>query len=175
MNRVSTLCVFAGLLIGALPEGNGQDVKGAAPATATLRHSDLSVYQADDGTLKPIRTADDWAIRRKQILAGTQEATGPLPARDQQPAFDIKITEDIRIEGVRRLTMTIAVDESDRLPLDLYLPKAVADSIDAGKLLDAESTAKLAAMVALHPTGPAGKRIVAGEGKAARGLIELHR
>lgn len=168
MNRVSTLCVFAGLLIGAIPEGNGQDVKGAAPTTATLRHSDLSVYQADDGTLKPIRTAEDWAIRRKQILAGMQEATGPLPARDQQPAFDIKITEDIRIEGVRRLTMTIAVDESDRLPLDLYLPKAVADSIDAGKLLDAESTAKLAAMVALHPTGPAGKRIVAGEGKAGR-------
>ena len=168
MNRVSTLCVFAGLLFGAIPEGNGQDVKGAAPAAAILRHSDLSIYRADDGTFKPIRTAEDWAIRRQQILAGMQEATGPLAPHNQQPAFDIKVTEDIRIEGVRRLTMTIAVDESDRLPLDLYLPKAIADSVDAKKLLEADGTGKLAAMVALHPTGAAGKRIVAGEGKAGR-------
>jgi hypothetical protein len=89
--------VFAGLFFGAIPDVNGQEAKeAAAPAPGILRHSDLSVYRADDGTLKPIRTADDWAIRRKQILAGMQEATGPLPPRDKQPAFDIKITEDVR-------------------------------------------------------------------------------
>ncbi len=60
------------------------------------------------------------------------------------------------------------MDETDRLPLDLYLPKSIADAIDVSKLLEADSPSKLAAIVALHPTGAAGKRIVAGDGKAGR-------
>lgn len=132
--------------------------------SATIRHSDLSVFRAADGTLKPIRTTDAWAQRRAQIIAGAEAAMGPLPKRDNLPAFDVRITEDVRIGEVRRLTMTIAVEDSDRLPLDLYLPKSVMDTVDVEQLLKAESPSKLAAVVALHPTGAAGKRIVAGEG-----------
>ena len=146
-----------------------QDARSVLPLEMpTLKHSDLSVYQEADGSLKPIKSTADWAIRRQQILQGMQEATGPLPSRDNPAAFDVKITADIRTNGVRRLTLTIAVDESDRLPLDLYLPKSLADLIDPSKLLESEGTAGHAAVLALHPTGPTGKRIVAGEGKAGR-------
>ncbi|MBC7968401.1 MAG: alpha/beta fold hydrolase [Fuerstia sp.] len=138
-------------------------------AASEIRHSDLSVYRADDGTLLPIRTTDDWALRRKQIIAGAEAAMGTMPAFENLPPFDVQLTEDVRIGDVRRLTMTIVVEGSDRLPLDLYLPKSLADAVDVKDLLNAGSSAKLAAVVALHPTGAAGKRIVAGEGgKAGR-------
>ena len=133
-------------------------------ASTEIRHSDLSVYRADDGTLKPIRTTEDWAIRRKQIIAGAEAAMGPMPTFENLPSFDVKVTEDVRIGKVRRLTMTIAVEGSDRLPLDLYIPESAADVVDVRDLLNAGSPSKLAAIVALHPTGAPGKRIVAGEG-----------
>ncbi|HRA87474.1 MAG TPA: DUF6441 family protein, partial [Planctomycetaceae bacterium] len=141
----------------------------------TIRHSDLSVFRAADGTLKPIRTTDDWAQRRAQIIAGAEAAMGPLPKRDNLPAFDVRITEDVRVGEVRRLTMTIAVEDSDRLPLDLYLPKSVMDTVDVEQLLNAESPSKLAAVVALHPTEAAGKslrggRITPGEWERRTGL-----
>ncbi|MDA1231808.1 MAG: alpha/beta fold hydrolase, partial [Planctomycetota bacterium] len=134
------------------------------PSAVEIRHADLSVYRADDGTLKPIRTVEDWALRRKQIIAGAEAAMGVMPPLANLPEFDVKLTEDVRIGEVRRLTMTIAVEGLDRLPLDLYLPKSLADMVDVQDLLHTGSSLKLAAVVALHPTGPPGKRIVAGEG-----------
>ncbi len=157
--------VFASIValiscIETQPKCDAQD----QAARVALKHSDLSVYRADDGSLQPIKTADDWEKRRKQILEGAQEAMGPLPSRDNLPAFDIRITEDIRKLNTRRITMTIVSEGNDRLPLDLYLPPSMADSFDVNDLLHASSAKKVAGVIALHPTGPPGKRIVAGEG-----------
>ena len=74
------------------------------PATAEIRHSDLSVYRADDGTLKPIRSTEDWLRRRKQVIAGAEAAMGSMPTLENLPSFDVKLTEDVRIGEVRRLT-----------------------------------------------------------------------
>lgn len=151
---------------------NGADAQEPPGSPAPIRHSDLSVYRGEDGTSKPIRTEADWAVRREQILAGMQEAMGPLPAPIANPNFDVQVVEDIRKGSVRRLTLTIQIEGEDRLPLDLYLPAALADSVDPQQLLSPKPDApakKVAAIVALHPTGDAGKRIVAGEGgKAGR-------
>lgn len=144
-----------------IPAAGYADEIEKAPA---IRHSDLSVYLAPDGQTMPIRTLKDWTQRRSQIIAGAEAAMGPLPSRGNQPQFDIRITEDVRVGGLRRLTMTISVEATDRLPLDLYLPAALMDSVDVKNLLAADSEKKIAAIVALHPTGAAGKRIVAGEG-----------
>jgi hypothetical protein len=82
-----------------------------------ISHADLSVYTSDDGTTSPIRTPDDWQIRRKQILQGMQLAMGPLPTRNTALPFDIHIADDIRLGNVRRLTLSIVVENTDRLPL----------------------------------------------------------
>ncbi|MBL8814143.1 MAG: alpha/beta fold hydrolase [Planctomycetaceae bacterium] len=141
-------------------------------AAGPIRHSDLSVYLGDDGMPKPIRTEADWAIRRKLILAGMQEAMGPLADHVADQNFNVQILEDVRIEKVRRLLLNIRTQDDDQLSLDLYLPAALADTIVADKLLTQplpDSIKKAAAIVALHPTGEAGRRIVAGEGgKAGR-------
>ena len=139
-------------------KGQASDLKGP------VSHSDLSQYVTADGRVKRIQTAADWGIRRQQILEGMQQAMGVLPSKNDLPPLDIKIIEDKRIEDVRRLSLTIRVEADDRLPLDLWLPAAVADRVDPTSLLHGASTTKLPAMLALHPTGALGKRIVAGEG-----------
>jgi putative membrane-bound dehydrogenase-like protein len=121
-------------------------------------------WQHEDGTLRPVLSSDHWTIRRRQILAGFESAAGPLPQRDDLPAWDLKITEDVSIEGVRRLTMTVVVEQGDRLPFDLYIPAGAQLPVDLTTLLTAHSELSLPAVVALHPTGAPGKRIVAGEG-----------
>ena len=132
------------------------DAGNAAPdekqeASNEIRHSDLSVYRTDDGTLKPIRTTGDWELRRTQIIKGAEAAMGEMPGTPQPP-FDSKVTEDVRIGDVRRITIAIAMDDSDRLPIDLYLPKSLANIVDVTDLFNAKSPSKLAAIVALHPT-----------------------
>lgn len=161
--RILILLTFA---IAVRNSNAGAEEKTSSPPE--IRHSDLSVYRADDGTVQPIRTTDDWAKRRVQIIAGAEAAMGPMPTLQNLPPFDLKVTEDTRIGDVRRLTLTIAVDSTDRLPLDLYLPKSVADATDVKDLLNTTTANRIAAIVALHPTGTAGKRIVAGEGKQGR-------
>ncbi len=157
-------CCFVLLLASCFVTGSSpSDAQDDVATAPEIRHSDLTVYRTVTGELKPIQSTDDWNKRRQQIIAGAETAMGKLPAMENLPPFDVQISEDVHIGDVRRLTMTIAVEESDRLPLDLYLPKSVADLVDVNKLFDTDSTIRLAAIVALHPTGAAGKRIVAGE------------
>ena len=117
-------------------------------------HSNLSVV-SDAGGPRPIRTAADWRLRREHILAGMQVVMGPLPSRENLPRFDIRESERLEGEGFIRTTITFAVEPGDRLPADLYLPSDLQDG------------EKRPAMLALHPTGAPGKRIVAGEGPRA--------
>ncbi|MFM7056199.1 MAG: PVC-type heme-binding CxxCH protein, partial [Planctomycetota bacterium] len=142
------------------------------PPAARLNHADLSVYLDDSGLLAPVRSPDDWQRRRRQILQGMQDAMGPLPPQTELP-FAAQVTEERMIGAVRRVTLSIVVEGTGRLPFDLYLPAALAENIPAAALVGDTATlpapARLPAILALHPTGEAGKRIVAGEaGKAGR-------
>lgn len=124
----------------------------ARPADPYPDHSQLLVYADDSGVLHPVQTPEEWARRRRDILKGMEAAMGPLPTFDPWPEFDLQLTEEQRGEGYVRRTYTFAVEPGDRLPIDLYLPQPLADG------------ERRAAVLALHPTGALGKRIVAGEG-----------
>ena len=113
-------------------------------------HSDLTVVRTADGGLKPITTSDDWNRRHEHILLGMQEAMGPLPNPRPKPEFDVQITERLKGNGFERVSISLVVEANDRLTADLYLPTA------------REEDQKRPAVLALHPTGALGKRIVAG-------------
>lgn len=114
-------------------------------------HSRLMVYADDAGTLQPVKTPADWARRRADILKGMEAAMGPLPTPAAWPAFDLQQTEELAGNGYVRKTYTFAVEADDRLPIDLYLPT----NIQEGE--------RRAAILALHPTGAPGKRLVGTE------------
>ena len=122
-------------------------------------HSDLTVVRNSSGSFEPIKSVDDWNQRRDHILEGMQQAMGPLPTPRPPPDFDLQITERTSGNGFERLTINFVVEATDRLTAHLYLPTA------------REESEKRPAMLALHPTGAAGKTIIAGlaaGGKANR-------
>jgi len=125
---------------------------GQETAPSYPDHSCLLVYRDAGGEEHPVRTAEDWAIRRRHILEGMQEAMGPLPDRSKLPPLDMQVAERVEEDGFSRLTISLLAEESDRLPAYLYLPKGLAPG------------QRVAAMLALHPTSPLGKGVVAGLG-----------
>ncbi|HXT60210.1 MAG TPA: alpha/beta fold hydrolase [Pirellulales bacterium] len=127
-------------------------------------HSRLMTYLDDSGQEHPVKTPADWAIRRRHILAGMQQAMGPLPDLSRRAPLDPRETERIEQDGVVRITLSFVAEGDDRVTAHLYLP----DDLKPGE--------RRAAMLALHPTGAQGKDIVAGLGKASRGYgLELAR
>ncbi|MCA9068500.1 MAG: alpha/beta fold hydrolase, partial [Planctomycetaceae bacterium] len=140
----------------ALPIAGFTVCLGWAVWAAELDHSDLTVYRDAQGESQPIQTKADWTKRRGQILAGMEEAMGPLPDRSKLPPFDMKILDREKGNGFERLTISIVAEPGDRIPAYLYLP------LSRGK------DERRPAMLALHPTGKEGKGIVAGYGRANR-------
>lgn len=115
-------------------------------------HSCLMVYRDADRREQPVRTKDDWAIRRRHILVGMQEAMGPMPDRAKRPPLEMQVKERVEGDGFERLTIAFQVEENDWLPAYLYRPTGGAPR------------QRVAAMLALHPTSPLGKGVVAGLG-----------
>jgi len=116
-------------------------------------HSQLFVYRDEAGREHPVRTPQDWAIRRRHILANMQKAMGLLPERTNLVPLDVQVTERFEGDGFTRLTLSFAVEEGDRVPAFLFLPAGLKKGV------------RTAAMLALHPTSPLGKKISAGWGE----------
>lgn len=120
----------------------------------------LSFPAQHDGKPLPIREPEQWNNRRVGITGAFQQVAGNLPpemhrghakASEPQPC-DLQITETTEQDGVPRQTISIASRNGERVTAYLWVPK----DIPAGE--------RRAAIVALHPTGPQGKGIVAGYG-----------
>jgi dienelactone hydrolase len=109
----------------------------------------------------PALAADEAAITllRERTRAGMVRVMGPLPESVRgigtAPPVTVVEKETVSRNGYRRITVQYDADGTGHVAADLYLP----DDLKAGE--------KRAAIVALHPTGPLGKRIVAGEGPRA--------
>jgi pimeloyl-ACP methyl ester carboxylesterase len=138
-------------VLGLLAVGNCS--LAAAPEKSCLAdHSRLLVYSTPEGQERPVRTVEDWAIRRRQILAGMELAMGQLPDRSKLTPLDVKVIERVERDSFVRLSITYLAEESDRVPAYLLLPK------------DRPAGRRVPAILALHQTTPLGKKEVAGEG-----------
>ncbi len=147
-----SLCLFLGAMIASA---------GEPPVSGDLDHSKLMVWRDADGKQHPVQSPQEWHRRRAAILAGMEQAMGPLPDRAQLPALDVKVDEEVAVPGFKRLKISLLAEGSDRVPALLYLPEP-------------PSQRRTAAVLALHPTGPLGKGIITGLGKENRGYaLEL--
>ena len=121
-------------------------------AQPKIDHARLTWYYQSNGQTAPVVTPADWEQRRQQILEGMQLAMGNLPDRHQLPALDMQVLSEVKGDGFIRQLITFVSEPGDRIPALLYIPSGVTEKDP------------LPAMLALHPTGALGKRIVAGEG-----------
>ncbi|MCB1099520.1 MAG: alpha/beta fold hydrolase, partial [Verrucomicrobiae bacterium] len=129
-----------------------------APAHRTvadeLYHSDLSAYHDSSGAIVRDDDGGGWQSRRSEILAELQRVMGTLPPSRSEVALDLQVDESRTVEDpdFRRDWISLASGDGDRIPTLLYIPKG------------ASASDRRPGIVALHPTSPLGKLVVAGEG-----------
>lgn len=92
------------------------------------------------------------AGRRGKTLTGMRAVMGDLPDRSNLPAMDLKVSEVARGEGYERRTVSFANVYGERVTAYLYVPSG----LKAGE--------RRPGVLALQPTGEAGKVIVDGKG-----------
>ncbi|MCB1229746.1 MAG: alpha/beta fold hydrolase [Verrucomicrobiae bacterium] len=114
-------------------------------------HQDLTWFVDEMGEHHTIRSIEDWEKRRESIVAGFEEAAGPLPSRESPSDLDIRVEESVETENYTRQTLTLQSEPDDRLSAYLYVPKGIAPG------------ERRAGIVALHPTHKIGKGVVDGQ------------
>jgi dienelactone hydrolase len=115
----ASICAYYLSLIGGLAVCDGV----AAEPPRYAEHQDLSYYLRPDGTRAPIRTPADWKKRRAHIIAGIEEAMGPLPRPAEPIPLDVQIVEEHQDDGyVRRKLAYHTDDNTKRVRAWLLLP-----------------------------------------------------
>jgi dienelactone hydrolase len=117
----------------------------AQDPTPTYReHQDLGYYLTAAGEKRPIRTAEDWQIRRQHILAHLQQVMGRLPKPEQPVPLEVEVHETVVDGMLVRKKISYHTDSLDR-------------RVFAYLLLPADAKPGQAAMLCLHQTTPLGK------------------
>jgi dienelactone hydrolase len=110
----------------------------------------LLVYR-EGGKEHQVRTAADWEKRRQHILAGMEQAMGPLPDAKTKVPLDVRYVEEERAGRFVRKKLTFAVAKGERVTAYLLIP--------------AERKGKAPAVLCLHETnGKLGAKSPAGLG-----------
>lgn len=117
-------------------------------AEERLDRAELMFFVNSNGDLQAVDSPADWEKRRGIVLAGMQEAMGPLPEMSGFPPLDPVIEEVAVEDNYTRQKITLQVEAGDRLSCYLLLP----ENLDG----------RVPAVLALHPTHPMGKGDTAG-------------
>jgi dienelactone hydrolase len=141
----------------ALLDGAVDDGARSVPTTEYPDHGDLTVWRDATGNLQPIQSPQDWMQRREHLLQSMQSVMGRLPSDREYDAMQVRVLRTESFPGYTRHLISYRTIDDAEVPAHLYVP-------------DSEPAADLRrhpAVLALHPTSPLGKLIVAGEGPKA--------
>jgi dienelactone hydrolase len=98
---------------------------------------------------------------KARILANLQAVMGPLPDGSRRVPPDVRVIEEVRTERYVRTKLTLAVEEGDRLPAYLFVPRG--------------GSGKRPAVLCPHPTHrPLGKDVAAGLGDNPDNAYAVH-
>jgi dienelactone hydrolase len=135
---------------------SGEERAAAGPGPHAPRypdHSKLLAVRAAGGEERPVRTLEDWRVRRAHILLAMEEVMGelaspedsagrPLDLRDEEPA--------VAVGGYLRRRISFASGPDDRVPAFLLIPR--------------EPRGRVPGILCLHQTTAIGKAEPAGLG-----------
>lgn len=112
---------YAGLLLIATLTYAAEPAIAAMPER--LDRANLLEYRAEDGSIVPVRSIDDWKKRRAEILRGFEEVAGALPGAEKRVPLDVRIEEEVDFGTYVRRRITYAAEPGSRVPAHLYIPK----------------------------------------------------
>lgn len=118
-------------------------------------HTNLMAFVDEEGATRPVRSTNDWAVRRVSIQRAMQQIMGPLPGNEKRCALDVKIEEGVDCGDYVRRFITYASEPDSRVPAYLLVPKAALQSAN-----------KFPAVLTLHQTHRLGHKVVVGLGNS---------
>jgi len=111
MIAVNRLACFALSLVGFVLTASAVVV---AETNVVADHADLTYYRKPDGARAPVRNPDDWMRRREQIVAGIQEAMGPLPNPQKPVPLNVQVVEEQQEDGYVRRKLAYHTDDANK-------------------------------------------------------------
>lgn len=120
-------------------------------------HLDLTYRLTDAGERRPLRSADDWAERRRQIQWHFERVAGEFPGPARKVPLELEMLEETRAEGIIRRRLRYRTEHDSRVTAWLLVP-------------DADAARPRPAALCLQQTTDVGKDEPAG----LRGDPELH-
>lgn len=92
-----------------------------------LPRDNLLVYRGADGKPTPVKSIDDWAKRKAEIVHGMESVMGKLPGKEKRCPLDMKVEEEFEGDTYVRRLITYASEPGSRVPAYLLIPKSVLD------------------------------------------------
>lgn len=127
------------------------------PTAPRLPRDNLLVYRGDDGKPRVVKSIEDWAKRRAEIVRGMEAVMGKLPGREKRCPLDPKVEEEVDCGNYIRRLVTYESEPGSRVPAYLCVPKHVL-----------KGDHKVPAVLCPHPTdNVVGHGVVVGLGKTA--------
>jgi dienelactone hydrolase len=133
--------------------GTSLAVPGADSAPWYPDKTKLLVYVDENGAVQPVKTVQDWEKRRAHVLANMELVMGKLPDASGKARLDVQVIETVDGPDYVRKKISFAVEDWDRVPAYLLIPK--------------RRKGKRPAVLCLHPTSKYGKGMVTGLGDLA--------
>lgn len=118
-------------------------------------HADLSFYTDSKGKPQRIKTVEDWRNRRASVVEGMQKVMGEFPS-PRSTDFSVKELSKTDFQDFEIKTIELSVDSQSKVIADVYFPKS---KLEKGQTRPA--------VLALHPTGADGKRLIGGKSPKA--------
>jgi acetyl esterase/lipase len=130
----------------------GSAVEQVAAPDVAVDHQRVLLYGDGGGRapLQPLESALGWGRRRAAILAGMQQAMGPVPDPSRRVPLDVEIVEQHTTAKYTRTRLRYVAEPGDRVPGYLLVPHGL--------------TSRAPAMLCLHQTTAIGKDEPAGLG-----------
>jgi dienelactone hydrolase len=127
-------------------------------------HTKLDYFLTPSGEKRPIKTTDDWSVRREHIAMSMQTVMGPLPKPALPVSLNVKIEEETTVgDDLIRRKISYHTDSTERrVKAYLFLPKS------------ARADRKAPAVLCLHQTTTIGKSEPAGLGPKPNLHYGLH-
>lgn len=124
-----------------------------ATPTNALSRDRLLFYTDHSGTVRPVTSIDEWQTRRAAIVEAMQSIMGKLPGPAKRCPLEVKVENETDCGEYVRQSISYAAEPGSRVPAYLLIPK-----------LALKGNATVPAMLTLHQTHAAGRKVVVGLG-----------
>lgn len=98
----------------------------ATHADDRLPRDKLLLFRGKDGKPLPVKSVEDWAKRRAEIVKGMESVMGKLPTdKERRCELDVKVEEEVDCGTYVRRLISYASEPGSRVPAYLLIPKEV--------------------------------------------------